>query len=100
MRVKTGREVPALALMAVLVSACGGDKPVARSCDEHLEYLEAQEHRRVQVPEGLTPLDPEREMDMPEPSPQPPRPAGSPCLDLPPAVLSSDDADEDEEAEG
>lgn len=77
----------------VFVSACG-DGPVTRSCDEHTVYLDAREHRRVEAPEGLTALDPEREMAVPEPSPRPERPADAPCLDLPPSVLS-EDADED-----
>lgn len=97
MRVNRSREVALLVVTAILVSACGGDKSVARKCDEHTEYLAAEEHRRVQAPEGLTPLDPEREMQLPEPSPRPPRPADAPCLDLPPSVLGPDETGDEEE---
>ncbi len=86
-------------VMLLGVSACGGDKPVARACDEHTVYKEAREHRRVEAPDGLSPLDPDREMVLPEPSPQPERPAEAPCLDLPPSVLGPEEQGGAEEAE-
>jgi hypothetical protein len=92
----------ALALPMLAMTACGGDKPVTRSCDEHVLYKQAREHRRIEAPEDMSPLDPEKEMPVPEPSPQPERTTDAPCLDLPPAVLGpeeQDDEDSDEAAD-
>lgn len=89
----------ALTLAALLfVTACG-DGPATRRCDEHTVYLEAREHRRIEAPEGLSQLDPEREMPVPDPSPRADRPADAPCLDLPPSVLS-DGTDDDAAGNG
>jgi uncharacterized lipoprotein len=80
----------------LLLSACGGGKAV-QSCDEHQLYKAAVDHKRVQAPDGLSQLDPVKEMPLPEASPQQARPAGSRCLDLPPGQFASDDEDEREE---
>ncbi len=86
-----------LLVMGMMVAGCGG-KSVTRSCDEHTVYRTATENTRVQAPDGLSQLDPEREMVLPDPSPQQPRPADAPCLDLPPAVqMTGDDGDSDDE---
>jgi uncharacterized lipoprotein len=91
------REMAVLAATLLLVSACGGNTPVARSCNEHTVYKNAREHERVKAPDGLTALDPEDEMVLPEPSPQAPRAEDAPCLDLPPSVLGSDEGAEEED---
>jgi hypothetical protein len=84
-----------LALLASIpLTACGGDEIVTRDCDEHTLYRQPVDHKRVEAPEGLSSLDPEQEMVLPNPSPQPPRPADAPCLDLPPSVLLSGGDDE------
>ncbi len=70
------------------VSGCGGT--VDRSCDEVRLYQLAQEGKRIQVPENLDPLDELKEIPLPEASPQAARAIGSPCLDLPPNILSTD----------
>ncbi len=77
-----------LVLFALLsfVSACSGDK--ARSCDDVQRYQLAVEGERIETPDDLDDLDPLREMPLPEASPRAPRPEGSPCIDLPPSVLS------------
>ena len=94
----------AVAIMAgllALLGGCGGDEIVTRDCDEHTVYLQAADHKKIEAPEGLSPLDPELEMVLPNPSPQPPRPADAPCLDLPPSVLlSSGEAEKEEEGDG
>lgn len=87
---------PALLTCSLLLGACGGDK-VVQSCDEHQQYQAAVDHKRVQAPDGLSQLDPLKEMPLPEASPREPRPPGSRCLDLPPGQFSSDDEDEREE---
>ena len=79
------------AIVAVTLSTiagCGGT--VDRSCDEVRLYQLAQEGKRIEVPEGLDPLDELKEIPLPEASPQAGRAIGSPCLDLPPNILSSD----------
>jgi uncharacterized lipoprotein len=92
---KLKERVLVFAAMAAL-AGCGGT--VDLSCDEERAYQAATEHRRVEAPEGLSQLDPLKEIPMPEASPRAPRPAGSPCLDRPPGVrLSSDDDDDEEE---
>jgi uncharacterized lipoprotein len=99
MNVRGMRLFAALALPLLAMTACGGDKPVARSCDEHVLYKEAREHRRIETPEDMSPLDPEKEMPVPDPSPQPGRETDAPCLDVPPAVLGPEEQD-DEDATG
>ena len=74
-----------LALLSGL-AACSGDK--SRSCDDEQRYQLAAEGERIETPDDLDDLDPLREMPLPEASPRPPRPEGSPCIDLPPSVLS------------
>ena len=68
------------------IVACGGNE--TRSCDEVQAYQLAEEGKRVETPADLDPLNPLNEMPLPEASPRPPRPAGSPCIDLPPSVLT------------
>ena len=84
--------------MALVLGGCGSGGEIDRTCDEVRTYQLAQEGRRLEVPEDLDELDQFREMPLPEASPRPPRPAGRPCLDLPPAILgTSDDEEEDDE---
>jgi uncharacterized lipoprotein len=99
MTVKGMRLFAALAMVMLAMTACGGDKPVARSCDEHVLYKEAREHRRIEAPEDMSPLDPEKEMPVPEPSPQPGRATDAPCLDLPPVVLGPEEQGDEEVSE-
>lgn len=76
-----------LALMIALLtglSACGGAVDV--TCDDVRTYQTAVPGKRVKSPDDLDDLDLLREMPLPEASPQPPRPAGSECIDRPPAV--------------
>ena len=67
-------------------SACGGNDN--RSCDDIRRYQLAAEGKKIETPDDLDDLDPLREMPLPEASPQPERPEGSPCIDLPPSILS------------
>ncbi len=77
-----------LAATLSIATGCGGT--IDRSCDEVRIYQLAQEGKRIAVPEGLDPLDELKEIPLPEASPQAGRAIGSPCLDLPPNILSSD----------
>lgn len=69
-----------------LLSGCGGNKEL--SCDEVRRYQLAAEGKRIETPDDLDDLEPLREMPLPKASPRPERPPGSPCLDLPPSVLT------------
>lgn len=77
------RWLPVIAIGAAL-GGCGG--PVDLTCDEVLTYASAREGRHIDAPDGLDDLDPLKELPVPRASPRPERPAGSPCLDLPPTV--------------
>ena len=70
------------------LTGCGGT--VDRSCDEVRVYQLASEGKRIEVPADLDPLDELKEIPLPEASPQAARITGSPCLDLPPNILSTD----------
>jgi uncharacterized lipoprotein len=67
-------------MAALLLSACGGTSV----CDKPKLYQQSQLGKRIDVPEGLTPLQPAREMTIPDVSPRDPRPADAPCLEMPP----------------
>ena len=73
----------AVLLLAGLLSACGGTDI---TCDEVQYYQTAELAPRVEAPEGLDQLDPNREMPMPEASPRPEREQGLPCVDRPPVI--------------
>jgi uncharacterized lipoprotein len=74
-----------LSLIAGL-AACGGQSEL--KCEEATVYLAAKQTPRVAAPDDLDNLDPIREMPLPEASPQKPRPAGSTCLEKPPAIIN------------
>jgi len=71
-----------------LLSGCGGNELM--SCDEVRRYQLAAEGKRIETPDDLDDLEPLREMPLPKASPRPERPEGSPCLDLPPSVLTGE----------
>ena len=73
--------------MAAL-SGCGGTPD--KSCDEVRLYQLAAEGKRIETPDDLDELNALKEIPLPQASPRPPRPAGSPCLDLPPSILSQE----------
>ena len=70
-------------LLAALLGACGGAEI---TCDNVQQYQLAEETPRVEAPDGLDQLDPNREMPLPEASPRPPREPGMPCVDRPPEI--------------
>ena len=73
-------------LLAGGLSGCFGKDAVV-TCDEVEAYQLAQEGRRIESPEDLDNLNELKEIPLPKASPRPPRPEGSPCLDLPPSIL-------------
>jgi uncharacterized lipoprotein len=70
-------------LLAASLGACGGTEV---ACDKVQVYQRAELTPKVEAPEGMDQLDPNREMPMPQASPRPPREPGSPCVDRPPEI--------------
>jgi uncharacterized lipoprotein len=77
--------MPVLAVL--LVGACGGGSSV---CEKPKLYQQSQLGKRIEAPEGLDPLQAGREMTIPDASPRDPRPAGAPCLELPPTFSTGE----------
>lgn len=77
-----------LAVVASL-SACGGDDVIKQTCDEPQRYQRVVPGKRVEVPEGLDPLNEFAEMPIPKAEDAPVRPPGARCLELPPTVITS-----------
>jgi len=69
--------------VAMLASACVSPE-LDLTCDKPMRYQSIELGERIVAPEELDQLDRSREMPVPSASPRDPRPAGSPCLDLPP----------------
>ncbi len=70
------------------LAASGGTTD--QSCDEEREYQLAQEAPPVRSPDDLDELDEFRKLPLPDAVERPPREKGSPCLDLPPSILSGE----------
>lgn len=87
-------QVSVIATMVVLLSGCGG----TQACRDTQPYERSRPGRHVEVPEGLDPLNSQRELTIPEPSPRPPRAANSPCLEVPPTFrIEEEQTVEDEQ---
>jgi len=86
-------------LLTVVASACSSKDEFIRSCDDEQLYQRAEAHDKLRVPDDLDELDELREMPLPEAAPAEPRPPGSPCLDLPPAINTGSSADESSDEE-
>ncbi len=76
-----GLRLAAVAVSVTILGGCGGTP----ACQELQPYEQSRLGKRIEVPEGLDPLNPSRELTIPEPSPRPPRAANAPCLELPPS---------------
>jgi hypothetical protein len=74
-------------LAGLLLGACGGASTV---CEKPKLYQQSQLGKRIEAPEGLDPLQPSREMTIPEASPRDPRPENAPCLELPPSFSTGE----------
>ena len=74
-------------LAGLLLGACGGASSV---CEKPKLYQQSQLGKRIEAPEGLDPLQPSREMTIPDASPRDPRPANAPCLELPPSFATGE----------
>jgi uncharacterized lipoprotein len=67
------------------IAACGKKGLVQTSCDEPQRYQAVVPGKRVEVPEGLDPLDEFKEMPIPT-SKVPAQPPGSKCIEYPPSA--------------
>ncbi len=76
-------------LLLTSISGCfwGGDGEIVLTCDEPQAYQSVVGGKRIEVPEGLDPLDDFKEMPIPK-SETTPRPEGSRCIETPPSILS------------
>lgn len=81
-----GRLIIAAVLLGSL-AACGGNE-VIQDCDEEKSYESVVAGKRVEVPEGLDPLDEFKEMPIPK-AETPPRPEGATCIESPPSMIIS-----------
>lgn len=81
-----GRTITTISSLIVLSSlaACGKDD-IRSTCDEAQPYQAVVPGQRLVIPEGLDSLDQYKEMPIPE-ADTPPRPAGSKCIEYPPAI--------------
>ena len=79
------RLITVLTLSAV-ISACGGNDTKMGDCEEGVKYQNREEGRRVEVPEGLDPLDEFAEMPIPRADPDAAQPVPGKCADTPPIV--------------
>lgn len=64
------------------LSACGG----VETCEEPEFYESAASGKRIESPDDLDPLSPQKELVIPEPSPREPRDRSAGCLDRPPTL--------------
>lgn len=82
---------PLSAALMLMLGACGGGGG-ANVCEKPKLYQSSQPGKRIEVPEDLDSLNSTRELSIPDASPRDPRPAGAPCLELPPSYGSDDDS--------
>lgn len=79
-----------VALSVLILGGCGSDM-IDLSCDKPRLYQQAVEGKSLTVPEDLDNLDPSKAMPIPDAAPPKPRPAGEPCLDIPPRYLEEEE---------
>jgi len=83
-RIPTAVGRAAMAITVCFVFAGCASKDL--SCDDVEAYERAQGGARIDAPDDLDELEASKEMRVAHASPRDPRPEGSPCLDLPPAL--------------
>ena len=83
-----------VATLAGGLTACGGPT-ISETCDEVQAYQLVVPGKRIDVPDGLDPLEEFKEMPIPK-AETPPRQAGARCLEYPPSILSGGTRDTSE----
>ena len=71
-----------------LLAACGGNDTIVVDCGDGSQYQNRVEGKRIEVPEGLDPLDEFAEMPIPRADPNAPNTADGRCVDMPPPIGS------------
>ncbi len=79
-----------IALLLIGVLGACGNSGGSKKCNKPQRYQESVQNERLKSPEGLDSLDTLREMPVPEANPAPERPEGSPCLELPPRIFTTE----------
>jgi hypothetical protein len=82
----TNSRLPALLLVAAMVSACGGNEPKEVDCNANLKFQNRVEGKRVVAPEGLDQLNELAEMPIPRADPNAPKLPEGVCNDQPPVI--------------
>lgn len=77
-----------IAALASVLAACGGNDTRAIDCEASLKYQNRVEGKRVEVPEGLDPLNELQEMPVPRADPDAPQAPPGKCIDEPPPIGS------------
>lgn len=72
-----------------LLAACGGNDTIVVDCSDGSQYQNRVEGKRIEVPEGLDPLDEFAEMPIPRADPNAPKTADGRCVDMPPPIGSA-----------
>lgn len=90
-----GSSILRIGIVLMLAGALGacGNKGV-KGCDKPQRYQESVQNDRIQAPDDLDTLDTLREMPVPEANPRQERPEGSPCLELPPRIFTTEQSGE------
>ena len=78
---------------AAIASACGSS---GETCEEPEFYEFAQAGKRIDAPDDLDQITPDREMVIPEASPRPPRDRSAGCIDRPPTLRTSRESEAEE----
>ena len=78
----------AVAALAVNLAACGGNDVRVIDCEENLKYQNRVEGKRIEVPEGLDPLNELVEIPIPRADPEAPQTPPGKCNDEPPPMGS------------
>jgi len=71
-----------LMISLAALGACSG----SRTCEKEQSYQRARLGQPIVVPDDLDELESVKELKIPEPSGQPPRPDDAGCIDKPPGV--------------
>ncbi|MDJ0750934.1 MAG: hypothetical protein QNJ11_15725 [Woeseiaceae bacterium] len=73
---------------SALVAACGGNDTIVVDCGDEFEHQDRVEGKRIEVPDGLDPLDEFAEMPIPRADPNAPQTPDGRCVDMPPPIGS------------
>ena len=76
----------AIIILAMVCGGCATENEL--TCYQPEKIQNTVESEKIIIPAGLDNLRQDRELKVVKASPRDPRPAGSPCLETPPRILS------------